>query len=189
MNDNNMTDTATIDPAMIDKIHAVVKMYINMYKEFFNVQDVKMPVIQFDLTGNSAGICMFKSSTKECILRFNAYILKNNYEDFIREIVPHEVAHFCSDHYYGIRYSKGGRIKHHDDCWKSMMISFGAKPNRCHTMKTKIGRRLRQFEYTCKCGVEHTVSTIIHNRLQKGKVYICTECKSKLTFVKELKSK
>jgi predicted SprT family Zn-dependent metalloprotease len=168
------------------KIYDRVEECIAMYEDHFG-DEIPMPYVRCELTGRNAGVCIFKLSSKECTLDFNKYLVENDLDNLIAEIVPHEVAHYCTDYRYGI-IKNGSKTVHHGTAWKNMMRVFGAKPIPYHTLNVKAGRNLREFEYTCECGRQHTVTTIIHNKIQKkGQKYICRHCKGVLTFVKEIK--
>lgn len=105
-------------------------------------------------------------------------------------IVVHEVAHCVDYHRNGMRWRKNGRGNiYHDALHKSIMQEIAAKANFTmspastkHNISTKgLVRRQRRWEYICKaCDKPYSISTVMHNRIQKGEVRIC-KCKAHIT--------
>jgi SprT protein len=185
--EDDMTANGMTINEMRTKVDEKVKECLRLYIERFDQDEIAYPEITFDLTGSAAGMCLFRASTKTAKIRFNEYMMKHSFEEFIENIVPHEMAHYCADHLYGIQTTKSGRIQHHGIHWQHMMRVFGVEPERCHNLKYKTGRNLRRFEYTCECGEKHMITSIIHNRIKRGKSYVCSRCNTRLSYVRECK--
>lgn len=105
-------------------------------------------------------------------------------------IVVHEVAHCVDYQRNGMKWRKNGRGNiYHDAQHKRIMHEIAAKANFTmseattkHNLNTKgLVRRQRRWEYVCKaCDKPYSISTVMHNRIQKGEVRIC-KCKARIT--------
>lgn len=140
---------------------------------------IPQPVIRFDLRGRTAGqIRIHEAQTWE--IRYNPTLLARNPEDFLAQTLPHEVAHLVAYRLFG------RRIRPHGPQWRAVMGFFGASPERCHRYDVSglPARRLRHYEYRCGCRV-HRLSSIRHNRIGAGRVYLCRQCGEELTRVLE----
>jgi len=149
-----------------------------------------VPVIEFSKRGTTAGTCEYNFQTGEGILNFNPEIMRDNFDVFIDRTVAHEVAHYITDRVYGL-IMRGSRVSHHGKEWKRTMRILGVKDiKRCHSYRVdNISRRkTKKFQYECDCGIEHVVSTVTHNRMQRGhRSYVCVKCHSKLSFVRRIR--
>ena len=125
------------------------------------------PEVLFNLRGQAAGQANYRATR----IRFNQELLRKYKAEFINQTVPHEFAHL-------IAYQKfGRRIKPHGKEWKSVMIELGASPSRTHGFEASSARKLRRFLYQCNCeGSSYELTSIRHNRIQRGQMYICSKC-------------
>lgn len=170
------------------KKHCKEKGYV-LKNEHLDLDD-----INFNLKGNSRfGTNSFtydyKGDVTSSKLSFNFPIMKANFEEFMGNTIPHEVAHHCTLMWQGI-IKNGKRRVHHGDHWKYVMRFFGIQnAERCSNYTNQAEAsiepkgRIRTFTYKCECQ-SHMVTIIRHNRVKKGKSYICTKCKTKLVYVK-----
>jgi len=129
------------------------------------------PVISFDLKGQAAG----QANYRENKIRFNRQLLEKYTPEFVDQTVPHEFAHL-------VAYQKfGRRIRPHGMEWKRVMEAFGVTPTRTHNFDVSPTRRLKRFHYRCHCpGSDYQLSSIRHNRIQRGRIYLCRKCGSSL---------
>tara|TARA_B100000959_G_C14744595_1_gene526531 strand:+ start:102 stop:629 length:528 start_codon:yes stop_codon:yes gene_type:complete len=125
------------------------------------------PVISFDLKGQAAG----QANYRENKIRFNRQLLEKYAGEFVDQTVPHEFAHL-------VAYQKfGRRIRPHGAEWKRVMEAFGVDPARTHSFDVAPTRRLKRFHYRCHCpGSDYQLSSIRHNRVQRGGIYLCRKC-------------
>lgn len=130
--------------------------------------NIAMPAVSFDEKGRVAGRAYY--DTLE--VGFNEEIAYSNWERF-EKTVAHEVAHLVAY----IEFGESG----HGKAWKRVMRAFGFEPDRCHSydMSQVSVRRQRRWEYACACRV-HKLSTTRHNRMKKGRIYRCMDCKVRL---------
>ena len=126
--------------------------------------------IRFDLTGNAAGMVRFVASGPPTI-RYNQALLEKYHQEFIKQTVPHEVAHVM------VALLHPHRTAPHGPEWRQMMAFFGAEPKRCHAYQVDGPgiRRLTRFNYQCGCR-EHQITAIRRNRIARGQRYYCRHC-------------
>lgn len=132
------------------------------------------PSIRFDLRGKSAGQVRSQDG-RNCVIRYNPGLLERHPVDFLSRTVPHETAHVVAFSLFGARVQPHGRE------WQAIMGLFGVSPERCHNYDVE-GlqiRRLRRYRYRCGCRI-HEITSIRHNRMGSGQVYLCRKCSQPL---------
>lgn len=163
----------------------VLVKQVEHYRELFN-ESGRWPQFhepikyRWDLKGGTAGQAIY--SNGEFTIRFNLEIAANNFDDYLRTTVPHELAHLILDHLYPWAPAHG---KH----WAICMDILGAPANRCHSYSKDTytpARVVRRYPYLCACQI-HSVTAIIHNRVQAGEQgRRCTKCGSRLVYAPEI---
>jgi len=153
---------------------------------------ISFPDVLFTIVGRVAGNCSFDNSTGTGVLNFNTVLMEENWETFIEHTVSHEVAHFCTNIYFGFIYTSSGRRQSHGKDWKNMMRFFGVKEiSRCHKYRldnVKQTRKTKRFLYECNCGYQHQIATPTHNKIRyHGQKRICKTCCDEIRFVKRIK--
>ena len=129
------------------------------------------PRIEFRLRGRSAGEACAESGTTN----YNLTLLERNGEAFLREIVPHEVAH----HVVSSRIRR--RVLPHGPEWREVMALFGARAHATHEFETEPARRVRTVPYRCGCETPHLLTLRTHRRIRRGiREYICRACRQVL---------
>jgi SprT protein len=133
--------------------------------------------VHYDLRGKAAGQVVWRHGAAP-LIRYNLDIAERQQESFIRETVPHEVAHVVV------------RLLHpyarpHGREWQAVMQHLGVtNPQRCHRFEVaaQAGRSQRRWGYRCACKT-HQLSTTRHKRMQAGKAsYLCRCCGGPLSF-------
>ena len=144
--------------------------------------------VTFDLKGRSAGQVRFPLNNQLFsknlpLIRFNADLLKQNTEQFLHEVVPHECAHVIVYHRFAQKFSlKRHRPKPHGIEWQTVMREvFNLEPRVTHDFVLQTSKS-RLFHYQCSCEQKiHQVSLIRHNKMLKGSArYLCRACGSPL---------
>lgn len=136
-------------------------------------ETIPRPNIKFDLRG----LCAGKSGFGKGIIRFNVPVAQENTEDFLKQTVPHEVAHWVQRWKYG--YDKE-RVKSHGWQWRKIMIEvYRLSPKVTHRYKVQKVHAIGLWDYTCGC-MDHQLSTVRHNRAKRGHVYLCKRCHRQL---------
>ncbi len=127
------------------------------------------PSVGFDLQGSSAGQAF--SGLKHIVL--NPKYLLANLDNFIEDVIPHELAHIANTLLFD---GKG-----HDASWKKIAIWMGSSGSVRHRMTAPNIRKT--ITYVCGCQ-KHEVTVRLHNNMLRGKVYQCKRCKKELTLKK-----
>jgi len=127
--------------------------------------------VVFDIRGTVAGYAVGKNK-----IRLNPGLFKRNREEFLKRTVPHEYAHIVVHNYYP-------EFKHHGWEWQNVMKILGADVTRCHNYDVedfRIKKQRNWIEMSCACR-KHNISSVIYNRIKKGRKYICKKCRNPLS--------
>lgn len=126
-------------------------------------------------------------------LAFNTVLAMENEDDFITQIVPHEVAHWIDKEVYGYQYGpvRNGKRKRiiHGKTWKSIMSRvYRLSPDRCHSYDvSSVKKRTRivatGFIYGCSCGKTFNLTSVRHNKIVKGKKFLCNSCRGVIKLI------
>jgi SprT protein len=139
----------------------------NIYKRgitIFNIQNPMTLNFSFSLRGRVAG------EAKQNSIKYNIEIARLNFDTFMIDTVPHEVAHVICRQVYP-------RAKSHGREWKHIMVKLGYAPNRCHEMVYVPARITKKYEIFCDCRT-HEVGLKVYNKIKNGKIYRCQLCHS-----------
>ena len=122
----------------------------------------KEPKISYKPKGTIAGCALLTRWE----IQLNSTMLYENREDFINEVVPHELAHLITFQYFG-------KVKPHGKEWQYVMSEIMKKePKVTHNFKIK----RNEYIYFCDCQ-EHYLSPIRHNKIINNKTsYQCRKC-------------
>jgi SprT protein len=145
----------------------------------FGMVGLENPEVRFSENTTKAGRAFVSGDFKEMWVEFNlplAMESDENYMEFIRQIIPHEVCHLVARLFWG------HSIDHHGVEWQATMKKFGLNPDRCHNMNTaKISRR--SYEWKCQtCGQSYFVGIAKHSRMGNCRRGVCKS--NLLKFVK-----
>jgi SprT protein len=124
-----------------------------------------------DVSLNLRGVCAGRAAYST--IWYNPAIASANLEKFITRTVPHEVAHIVDRRLNG--------SSSHGPRWKKIMGDFGVPATRCHSYSNGVvkTRELKRFDYRCECR-NHSVTSIVHNRMVRGQRRWCKICKQDL---------
>ena len=123
------------------------------------VSEFKVPSFLLNIRGSVGGWAISDSH----LIRLNPVFLKNYTEDYLENVIPHEIAHLFVSQFY-----KDLRPKSHGSEWKSVMGYLGLKPRRCHGYKTE-----GSVIYRCRKGCSYNLGKRVHKKIQRGAVYRC----------------
>ncbi len=131
---------------------------------------INLPTITFKLKGKRGGYAMaFKN-----LIAINNEMLHRNGDAFIKDVPGHEAAHIITRKIYSFAVDAHGRE------WASVMRNIcHQEPKRCHNFVV-----VTKNEYFCKCTDTIYISTTIHNRILKGKSYLCKKCRTTIKWKK-----
>jgi SprT protein len=196
--DNDMPQTEidnneVADKVTVDSIFSISKEEAEEHNELtrktiewwgkFNLKFGKnyaLPSIAFTLKGAVAGTATYQKQ----LINYNMGLYRENKDGYYNRTIPHEIAHLFNFRMYVERTgSWGRRLMPHGIEWKQIMRIMGVDHKRCHSYKVEKVRRVsKDYIYKCSCR-EHHVSSIVHNRIEKGKFYKCNLCSSRLSYV------
>ena len=139
-----------------------------------------MPSVTFTLKGETAGTY----NSKQNCFNFHDVFLNENIEDYVKETVPHEFAHYV----YCVLFanSPGGKFIHHGKDWKTIVMLLGGTPSTSHSYSTtNIVRKHKTMPCVCeKCGEKLELSKIRYNRIVNNKAtYTHISCGGKLAVL------
>ena len=164
-------------------LEIATKTIFKMVLEMYNV-DLFDTIIETDVKGKVAGWACPKNEQGVFTLKFNREALDKHPIHMIGDTLPHEVAHL-------VCFARPELGKNHDAGWKAVCKALGGTAARCHDMELTPTRKTRTFMYRDAAGLEDTLTIIRHNKLQRGKVqvYINNKTKQEMrksNFVKEI---
>lgn len=135
-----------------------------------------VPTVYFNLKGRAAGQTIYTRAGQHCCIRFNDQLLASHTGYMLAQTVPHEVAHAV------IYQLHGSRCRPHGPEWRALMQALGVKARVCHELPAQPSRRLQRYRYVCRCRQPVWLTSIRHRRVQKGTVYVCRTCSSRLVY-------
>lgn len=149
-------------------------------EKFYGRKFSRPKSIIYKRNGSWGGYCNYHKSE----LMFQLDFAEHYKDKFLNRTVPHEVAHWIDKEVNGFL-RKGSRRDIHGKTWQYIMTEvFKTDASRCHNYDTNVTsvKGGNNYVYECSC-MEHTFSSIRHNRARKGKTtYHCRKCGSGLTF-------
>lgn len=125
--------------------------------------------IRFDLKGRAAGMAGadgIHRITREVFglyLRFNVEAIRKNWDEMVKQTIPHEVAHLVAYSFPVLG------AKNHNWKWAQIDRALGGTGERCHNMELTPGRQTSRYVYKDSLGREMTVGPKHHAALQRGK--------------------
>jgi len=136
--------------------------------ECFFDRPFKRPEYLFNQRGKSAGTAHLQRN----IVKFNPILFAQNKNEFIKQVVAHEVAHL-------IVYQQYGKVRPHGKEWQHVMQKvFNCPALTTHSLDITdvLGK---QFSYQCLC-TTHQLSIRRHNKVLKCVKYLFKVCKGVL---------
>lgn len=141
-----------------------LKNCLTLAKQYFQ-QDFPFPEINYQIRGLKAGVAYLQKNE----IRFNPTLLSENPQEFIRQVVPHELAHL-------LVFQLFGRVKPHGKEWQGIMQQvFGLEADVCHQFDTQSVQG-KTFAYQCQCQTHHLTLRRHNKILRKQMNYFCKKC-------------
>lgn len=152
-----------------NNVISCLRTYLSIANQYFNVS-YDEPEILYRQKGSVAGSALLTSWQ----IQLNLNMLLENSEQFIAEVIPHELAHL-------IVYKNFGRVKPHGNEWQALMEHvFKLDAKRTHNFNLPKQTQNNRHRYRCQCQ-EHLLTHIRHNKIQRKQTqYYCKNCGSVL---------
>lgn len=167
-----------------EKAFAAVRRAERRARDFYAL---KLPEasIDFSLRGRCAGQAIVER-TGVTRLRINLQLLSENFDDYLKQTIPHEVSHLVVN--WQAR-KKRLKPRPHGTEWQAIMRAcFGLEAIRCHSYRTTPARVVpRPFLYACSCR-DHLLTSIMHNKIGLSYQALCKACRTPLQFVDRQKT-
>lgn len=140
---------------------------LNQAEAYFK-QTFPIPTVHYNVRGQKAGVAYLQQNE----IRLNPILLQENPEYFLKQVIPHELAHLLAFRLFG-------RVKPHGQEWRGIMQGvFHLNGEITHRLNTESVRG-KTFPYLCGCQT-HWLTTRRHQQILQGKCYICRQCKALL---------
>ena len=154
------------------QIDAKIQECIDSAERYFKIK-LKPPSYNFKQRGRTAGTAYLQRNE----MRFNTFMLQQDPQKFIDNVVPHEVAHIVVHQVFG------AKVRPHGKEWIAVMEHlFNVEAHRTHDFDVPKARNA--FLYQCQCQT-HEFTAHRHGRAERGTQYICRSCRAPLTFLKK----
>lgn len=129
---------------------------------------LKCPDVEFTQRGTIAGSARLQSN----LIRLHPVLLCEHSQEFLDQILAHEVAHLLVHQLYGL-------VAPHGAQWRQMMTQvFELPAHRTHQLDVT-HLQGKSFDYACGCQV-HKLTIRRHNKVLKGARYRCRGCGQEL---------
>ncbi|WP_104034478.1 SprT family zinc-dependent metalloprotease [Vibrio jasicida] len=152
------------------KAKQVVAVCITKAEQAFK-RSFPMPAVTFNVRGKAAGKAYLQLNE----VRLNPKLFKENPQAFLKEVIPHEVAHL-------ITYQVYGRVRPHGKEWQGVMEAIFNVPAKTTHSFDIASVQGKTFEYRCAC-TAYPLSIRRHNKvMRKEAVYSCQKCRKPLSF-------
>jgi len=162
-----------VDPQVAAEIRAAVDAACDVVRR--RRPWFQTPAVEFFRRRRTAGTALAGR-----LVSINLDFWEQHRAEMVRQVIPHEVAHIAVHQQW--QRVGGPRPRPHGGEWQRVMhLDFGLRPDVTHDMYTgDMGiRRQQRHAYACACKVHH-VSTVRHNKMARGKSYLCVACKTRL---------
>lgn len=140
--------------------------------------------LNVDISGKlatCAGKVRIDRNNERSLVKMNYRLLKGNNAE-IRDTYLHELAHIIAEVGYAKRCG-------HNRHWKHVARTIGAKPERCHTIKTThLKNKVKRHAFACKCR-QWMLTTNRLNRYDRYKAstgrspFTCPDCKTQVILI------
>lgn len=136
-----------------DQIVQLARQRFPMYAKY------EAPTVYFFENGRTAGIAHYNGR-----IGYNVHMFAQAGATFINDTIAHEIAHHVC---FMLGIDNG-----HGRNWKRVCVMLGGDGKRCFmndgTIKPKMLRHRKRYEYKTDCGTVIMLSDVIHGKIQRG---------------------
>ncbi|OOS02725.1 SprT family protein [[Haemophilus] felis] len=144
---------------------------LNLVQQHFQ-RTFSPPQVSYELRGQKAGVAYLQQN----LIKLNRTLLLENPQDFIQQVVPHELAHL-------IVFQQFGRVKPHGKEWQSVMKNIFHLPAEIYHCFGLATVNPSHIPYQCACQT-HYLSPRRHQKVVKHRVvYLCKQCGAEITKI------
>ena len=152
--------------------------------------DHQIPIEQLTILFNLKGCTAGQGFFYEKKLRYNLQLAKENLNDFLENMIPHEIVHLYQKRIYP-------KCKTHGKEFYLIGQTLGYNLNRCHSYDTtNVKRKRTKYLYKCDCNLDRWwVSKRKHNQMQtqvkyhNHTLFSCSVCKGYFKFTGEIEKR
>jgi SprT protein len=158
------------DVSLLNAAAAAIEQSCKLAEDYFSAS-FAIPEVNLNQRGKIAGSAHLQKN----LIKLNRKLFIQNFDDFLQQVIPHEIAHI-------ICYQQFGRVKPHGVEWQSLMRSlFKIDAHVTHKFDVSdVG--MQDFAYQCECNEIIMLSVVRHNKVRRGtQRYRCHKCKAVLT--------
>ena len=160
---------------LIAPLHESLDLWYEKSKQTFGLTNWKKP--KLDIV-SLKGTCGAKAFLRENTIKVNWTLYKQNQDDFLKQIVCHEISHL-------VDFQLNGRVVDgHGPKWQYVMRRLGLPATKCHSYDVTSVRGVNiVFEYKCPtCTKSYFVGSKDHYKVQGNKSihFTCKRCKGNL---------
>lgn len=187
-NENGAKIPMTTVPSEIQqRVNARLHECIAIANTKYSHLNLQFPNIDYKLRGTNAGV----AQVSKWLLSFNSVLLMENLDHFIKQTVPHELAHLIAgkinpnearavvlDNQAAFGFYRK-KPQHHGPTWQSVMHLFGLPATRCHQYDVKTVKRTKSTSrvFCCRtCGKEYTLGLKSIQKWQRNSYGIWGRC-------------
>ncbi|OAT34803.1 SprT family protein [Proteus myxofaciens ATCC 19692] len=165
--------TVRVPIALVQSIMRTLREKLQQANIYLNT-NYPEPTLLYNQRGTIAGSAYYANWE----IRINPTLLIENKQNFIDEVIPHELAHLLVNKHFG-------RVAPHGKEWKWMMetvLQVSAKRTHHFDISNVCAKT---FSYACLCEEIHQLTIRRHNKIQRGETqYRCRHCQAILQLIK-----
>ncbi|MHA2938380.1 SprT family zinc-dependent metalloprotease [Vibrio sp. RC27] len=159
-----------LSAAVTQQAEQKIQSCIQQANHYFS-ENYTTPTLSLKLRGKCAG----KAYLELWEVRLNPILFHENQNEFLNQVIPHEIAHL-------IAFKRYGRVRPHGKEWKAIMWDvFQLEPTTTHRFNVSSVQGKR-YSYHCGCQ-SHDLTIRRHNKIVRGQAnYLCVRCQQELQF-------
>ena len=117
-----------LSPELRTKVDAAVEAAFKTCEKHYK-QKFKRPEVRYNIRNTNGGEAWYRRN----LIRLNLTFLVENEEQFLKQTVPHEVAHLVAHYVYDAKPMNGKKVRPHGKEWKEVMGVLGLEPKVTHS--------------------------------------------------------